>query len=117
MHSLHNFTSAAGSLAEVISIVPSGENNTFPTPAFAWALALNTTIGDDNKRCVRSNLGGYSVVEDEEEEGEEEEEEEEEEDEGFWFVDVIVSSISSPSAAAAAVADVPAAVVSSPPSV
>ena len=116
MHSLHNFTSAAGSLAEVISIVPSGENNTFPTPAFAWALALNTTIGDDNKRCVRSNLGGYSVVEDEEEEGEEEEEEEDEE-EGFWFVDVIVSSISSPSAAAAAVADVPAAVVSSPPSV
>ena len=116
MHSLHNFTSAAGSLAEVISIVPSGENNTFPTPAFAWALALNTTVGDDNKRCVRSNLGGYSVVEDEEEEGEEEEEEEE--DESFWFVDVIVSSISSPSAAAAAaVADVPAAVVSSPPSV
>ena len=115
MHSLHNFTSAAGSLAEVISIVPSGENNTFPTPAFACALALNTTIGDDNKRCVRSNLGGYSVVEEEEEEGEEEEEEE---DEGFWFVEVIVSSISSPSAAAAAaVADVPAAVVSSPPSV
>jgi hypothetical protein len=58
--SLHNFTSARGSLADVKSIVPSGEKTTLPTPAFVCALALKTTIGEGKRRCVRSILCGSS---------------------------------------------------------